>query len=521
MALSRPHGPRCVAAVLLCGALLGVPAAGADVVKTKDGKTYEGRVVSQDDATVVVDTTFDGRKELPRATVTSVDTSVPPLRDQLAFRVRDATDVPALLKAVDWARSKGFKDELADLWKKVVALEPQNAKARKALGHVKVGDRWMTPEEKAAADAAADEAAMRAKGLVLHQGRWVTPQEKDALEKGLVKDGDDWVTEEVFHRRRGERKVGDAWVRVGEGEGKARQAHLAKEVGVPLEYVWSPRADVYHELNATEGQALVDACTAVTLAFERLLKPGPDDRMEDVRVEVVVPHKAPAYARYVQLFAKEQGILQMAGRQEWASQASRLRSFWWTDPKCAVGAYLFPNTLDAVRSNVAHTLVFVLLNRYRFNYRFTSPWLSEGLAYHLEMAAVGPSSSFTIGRAGIPGGGDPQAWQDTKRWPELLRSIVLGAQDTPLPRLARSPADGLSLVDLAKAWSVIHWLAESDPTKLKAFLDLTKTQRDEPDETNFKQVYGFDMREADAKWREHVAPAPPPTPPTAPRGKKP
>ena len=160
----------------------GPPPAAAHVVTTKDGKSYEGRVLADDAEQVVIETTFDGTKELRKADVAKVDTAVPPLREQLAFRLGQAKDVPGLVDLATWAKAKGFKPEVELVWRKVLELDPQNGKARKALGHVRVGAAWLTPEEKAVADKAAADAAQRAKGLVEHQGRWVTPQEKEALE---------------------------------------------------------------------------------------------------------------------------------------------------------------------------------------------------------------------------------------------------------------------------------------------------------------------------------------------------
>jgi hypothetical protein len=496
--------------------------ASADVVKTSDGKTYEGKVVERTDAVVVVETTFDGRKELPKAIVVAVDTSVPPLREQLAFRLDGAKDVASLVAAHDWAKAKGFKEDLDGIWRRVLAVDPQNVRAHKALGHLKVGARWMTKEEKEAAEREAFDAAQRAKGLVLHDGRWVTKEEKDALDRGLVKDGPDWVTEEVFHARRGERLVGGKWVRVGEEAGKARTAELGKAVGVPLAYVWGPRVDLHHELTPEDGKAVHDAAEAVATGFVRLLGVVPGDGLDDLRVEVVVTHKVPAYARYAQTFDKEQGISKKSGWEGWPTQVARMPSFWWTDPKVAIGTYLFPNPIQVAKSAVAHDVSHALFNRYRFNYRHEKEWLREGLAYHLEIAHAGPSFSFNIGRDGVPGGGDPVAWQDTTKWPELLKALVAAGQDPPLASFAT--ATGLGRADLAKSWSLVTWLVENDRAKFKTFVDTAKKNRDEPLDEALRTAYGLDFRSLDAKWRESIAgppPAPAPVPATPPGKKKP
>jgi len=513
-----------LAVVLWGGGVAGGGAglASAHEVRTKDGKTHEGKVLAQDATVVVIETTFDGRKELARADVVAVDLTTPPLREQFAFRLEGAKDVPALLAVHDWAKGRGFKAELLDVWRKVVAVDPAHVRAHKALGHLLVDKRWWTPEEKAAAEAAAQEAEMRAKGLVPHDGRWVTPREKEALEQGLRKDGEDWVTEEVFHARRGERKVDGRWVRVGEAEGKTRAEVLTKVLGIPMVALWGPHVDVLHELGPDEAAAVLESAEKVAAGFHRLFRPVPEDKLDGLRVEVVVPHKAPSYARFVREFAKANEIEKMKGLETWATSSSKMKSFWWTDPQAAIGAFLFPNTLAVLKSTVAHSMTYVLLNRYKFNFRFGSAWLTEGLAYHLELRGVGPSSAFTIGRAGIPGGGDPTVWQDTTKWPELLRGAALSSQDTPMPRLAAAKADGLSLADLAKAWSVVDYLVTLDPTKFKAFVDGTKLHRDDPEEGALRAAYGFDFRALEAQWRAHVTAAAPPAPaPPAAPGKSP
>jgi hypothetical protein len=490
-------------------ALLGGPAR-ADVVTLKGGKTLEGKVVEQDADHVVVETTFDGRREVPRAEVVKVDTTVPPLREQLAFRLAGAADVAALTDLAAWAKGKGFQKEVDDVWRKVVALDPRNAKAHKALGHVRVGDAWLTPEEKAEADRAAEEAAQRAKGLVPYEGRWVTPTEKEALEKGLVRDGDEWVTEAEFHRRRGERAVDGRWVRVGEAEGRARGQALSKAIGEEVQALWGPHVDLFHDLSAQEGAACLDAAEKAAGAFLRLMRPVPADRLDDLRIEVFCANKAPTYARYVERFAEEAQVARIAPQFEsWASQASKARSFWWPHPVAACGQYLFPNTLAVLQSAVAHNVTQILLVRYRFNVRFSSQWLTEGLAYHVEMATLGRSLTFTIGRAGIGGGGDPAAWQDSAKWRDLLKAQALAGGDTPFPRLARARADGFSLPDLVKAWSVVDLLVAIDPAKFKAFVDATKEKgRDEEDA--LRAAYGLDFRQLEARWRQSIGGGAPP-----------
>ena len=495
-----------VGVTLGIGLLCGAGAARADLVTTKDGKTFEGKVTVADADHVVIETTFEGTKEVLRSAVKSVDTTTPPLRSQLAYRLEHAAgDAAALTALVDWAKSMGFSKEIDDVWKALVAADPKNTKAHKALGHVKVGEVWMTPEEKAAADKAAEEAALRAKGLVPYDGRWVTPEEKAALEKGLKKDGDDWVTEDEWHRRRGETKVGRDWVRVGEKEGKAHAEAIATALSVSLEYLWGPHVDVVHELKPEEGKAVLDGAEKAITAFRSLLKPGEKDGLEGWRIEIGCFQKPPTYARYVARFADENGVAKMKGFEGWARQAGRMPSFWWSDPVAAVGTSLSRDPVKTVVSTVCHDLVLVLLSRYKFNYRFSSLWLQEGIAYQAEMASIGYSTTYTVGRGKSAASGlDLSAWQQSGKWKESLKTQVAAGQDSPLSRLTSAKAGELTLVDLVKCWSVVDWLVRLDPKKFKTFLDATKDNRDAPEVDALKAAYGFDWTGADTKWKAFV-----------------
>lgn len=483
---------------------LGLASVSADVVTTTDGKSYEGAVTSQEGGKVVIETTFDGTKEFARADVKSVDLTVSPLRRQLAFRLEQAKDVPSLTALVDWAKSKGFKPELLDVWKKVLAVDPNHVKAHKALGHVLVGKVWMTPEEKASADAAAVEATARAKGLVPYEGRWVTPAEKEALEKGLLKDGDDWVTEEEFHRRRGETKVDGKWARLGEAEARARAATLSKELGLTLKVEWAPHVDLIHELEAPDAKMVLDATEKVAAGFHRLMRPGPGDRLDGVRLGLHCFLKAPTYARFCEAFAKEIDVASIPGLESWARQAGRVTGFMWPKPGPVIGGYLFPYKPPELASFASHKGALALLARYRLDYKHPAPgWLAEGLAYVLELEANGRTDSYAVLRAGVAGGGDPGPWMEFGKWKDALKAAVAATQDTPAPRLMAFSDDQFQLPDLVKSWSLVTLLIRLDREKFKALVDGLKTPDTTADQA-LKAAYNLDARAFEARWRAWV-----------------
>jgi hypothetical protein len=491
---------------LLLVLLSALPAA-ADVVTTTDGKTLEGKVTSQDAEQVVIETTFDGTKTVPRAQVKSVDTSTPPLREQLEFRAEQAKDdVAKLWDLHKWMHEKGFKEDLRHVLDRIVELKPDDVRARKLLGHEKVDGTWMTPEQKAEHLKAKEEAALRAKGLVPYQGRWVTPEEKDALEKGMIRDGKDWVTEEEYHRRRGEQKVGGQWVRVGEKEGKDWSLEAAAGARVTLGYAWGPHFDVAYDVEADLAKKVLDACEAAYGAMRGALSPKDKDLPEVLgeRLKVALFKKAPAYARFATWFGEKEKCDELV--PGWARAVQKQHSFWWTHPERLTAVYQFPNTDKTFVSNAVHNVGLVLLTRYRLNYQFPPVWLREGFAYHLEMETLKYSQSYTLGRGGGTGGapsGETPPWADSDKWRASLAALVAEGRDPPLKRLAAMTNDQMGYPELVKSWSLVECLVRWDAAKFKAFVDASKKDG-AVEEDALRAAYGVGYRELDVKWRAYV-----------------
>jgi hypothetical protein len=377
------------------------------------------------------------------------------------------------------------------------------------LGHEWVAGRWMTPEEKAAHEVERVAEEMKAKGLVLHEGRWVTPEEKDALEKGLRKDGDDWVTEDEYHRRRGEVKVDGRWIRAGETEGLAWAAEVRAGAGVAMNVLWGPHVDVAHDAAPESAQKVLDGAEAMFARTRTLLKPQGDDLPETVaaRVRIALFRKQPAYAKFATWFDGRVKASELI--PGWGRAVSKQHAFWWADPDPIAAAYQFPNTDKTFVSNALHNYALVLLTRYRLNYRFPSSWLQEGFAYWLEMETLGYTESFTLGRSGgatvAPGGAEGQApaWMDSARWKGALTALVAEGRDPPLKRMSTMTGDQMGYEELVKSWSVVDCLVRKDPKRFKAFVDGVK-DRDLDEETALRNAYGIGYREADALWRAFV-----------------
>ena len=481
--------------------------ADAHVVTMNDGTEYEGKVVSQDDREVVIETTFQGTKHLPRGDVRTVNTDVPPLREQLQYRAGQATDVKGRWSLYDWAKAKGFEAELRWILEAIVDLAPNDPKARKLMGHKKVDGVWMSPEDEARHLAEKFEAEQRAKGLVPYEGGWVTPEERDAREKGLKKDGDDWVTEEEWHRRRGETLVGGAWIKVGFKEGEALCAEAIREGRVNVSYHWSPHFDALSEVKPELAERVLEGCEKGFEVMRRLLKPTPDAYPESVeeRILLGLALKMPGYVRFSQWFGKKFDADSLT--PGWTNAIQRMKGWWWIQDVRAVGVYQFPNTDRTFVSNALHNAALVMLTRYKANYAEPSVWLRQGFSYYVELQALGYSDSFTLGRGGGSGGAADgekgPVWMDSEKWKGALQALVGQGQDPPLRRIARMTLDQFRYVELVKSWSVIDFLVALDKTKFKQFIDLSK-DRSRDEEVALKEAFGVGYSELDAKWRTFV-----------------
>ncbi|MFQ5654532.1 MAG: hypothetical protein ACE5GW_07355 [Planctomycetota bacterium] len=72
----------------------------------------------------------------------------------------------------DWANEAGERRLAEEAWREAIDLDPDNSRAREALGEVKLDGEWLPRDE-----------AMRRQGYELYQGKWRTPEEIDDLKR--------------------------------------------------------------------------------------------------------------------------------------------------------------------------------------------------------------------------------------------------------------------------------------------------------------------------------------------------
>jgi len=157
---------------LLAGVLLiGAPASSwADVVYLNSGGRMEGRIVAQTETSIEVDIGA-GTLTFPMSSVDRIETGRSPLDDyDERAAALDANDSNGWLELARWASSQGLGTQSRRAYERVLAIDPQNAEANRAMGLVELDGKWVTEDQ-----------AYRARGYVLFEGQWMMPAEQDAI----------------------------------------------------------------------------------------------------------------------------------------------------------------------------------------------------------------------------------------------------------------------------------------------------------------------------------------------------
>ena len=115
----------------------------ADSVFLKGGGEIKGEVVEQRADAVVLEV-GPGRVTLPMKNVARIVSST---TDLGLYNARAAAlsprDVAGWLSLAAWAQRHDLATQAREAYERVLAFDPMNADAHLALGHVRMGDRWL------------------------------------------------------------------------------------------------------------------------------------------------------------------------------------------------------------------------------------------------------------------------------------------------------------------------------------------------------------------------------------------
>jgi hypothetical protein len=154
--------PRTAAALALAAAALAAaPGARGDTLRMADGRDIVAVDIRDRDDGTVECLTLQGPRTFPKGEVRS---RKPPAYRAAEFRSfleahRRRRDAGALVRVAAWCGASGMDAERREALRAAVAVDPEHAAAREALGQVKRDGRWVDPGD---AGLAPDEARRRA-----------------------------------------------------------------------------------------------------------------------------------------------------------------------------------------------------------------------------------------------------------------------------------------------------------------------------------------------------------------------
>ena len=215
-----------IAAVSLL--VLAPSLAGADSVFLKSGGEIKGEVVEQRADAVVMEV-GPGRVTVPMKNVARIVSST---TDLGVYHARAAAlargDVAGWLSLAAWAQRRNLATQAREAYEHVLDVDPMNADANLALGHVRMADGWLSGAE-----------ANRARGLVEFEGMWMTPQERQMrFEERAAADQERMAAREGEARaREAEARAREASARADAAEADARMGTEQASDGIP--YPWA------------------------------------------------------------------------------------------------------------------------------------------------------------------------------------------------------------------------------------------------------------------------------------------
>jgi len=215
--------PMRLAAAFLCLFVAG--GAAADEVQLANGGRVHGVIVERTPAHVVVEV-GPGRITLPADQVLGIRQGATALAEfkRRAERLSEQ-DLEGWLALGRWARERDLLTQAAEAFEHVVRIQPDNAEAQTALGHVFHAGRWVTPEE-----------AYRGQGLVFFEGRWMTPAERGDLVRMETERA---LAAQARAEAEARAREAEARARAAEAEAARAEADAASaDGGIPLTWAY-------------------------------------------------------------------------------------------------------------------------------------------------------------------------------------------------------------------------------------------------------------------------------------------
>lgn len=433
--------------------------------------------------------------------------------------------------AADDARKCGLFQFAAEQAERALEFDPNLEDARKYLGFVKKGDKWV-------ADPEATEKVARQN---------VRPQNRsDAAQAQLQKK---WEDESL---KAADRFCAKLYADLGDvcaAKGYADQALKGYESALRLDKdnasarkglgytkfgkTWITKKQDDARKAAAKAEVIKDTeSTVFEDLFEKKL-----NKVESMHFRFESPYDVPelkmyaeaaetAYAYYLADFEHDptEDVLEghrmlfvvMQDDAQWNKFVDRFagndKEFTRKLAGCHVGNGMGVrsqqgSTMESRRDMIVHQAVHRLGDRmWRIGDR---AWLNEGLAYYYTLKVLESCLTHCVAQKkgdyanGHKDEGGMKDWGDPANWKPLMKTSVQKKDDTALRTVIMVPLTKLDFQDTVKSWSVITYLMDLDRSKFIQMLD----QMLDPavkQENVIQGVWGKGLEDLDEDWHAHV-----------------
>ncbi len=466
----------------------------ADIVRMRDGREIEGKVVEQSPSKVVVQTPY-GKQSFNRSEVASIEIKETPTEvydKRYAALKRD--DLAAVLDLAQFASDNNLRSQAQTLFKLALTLDPENETSRRALGYLRFKDGWYT---KAEIEKMTD-AENVAKGLVKRNGRWVSKEEAEKIDRSPRGRAAGQLTEpedDDAMIAKGYVKENGKWVHKDDKERKQVARRIEDALAVTPSVMLSTRFQFVALDEESRAKAMSDFAEEVHGNVSLFLSDNPRQTYWFGRAKVYILNSRNSYQDFVTTILPE--FISDPESRKLALNSGGMHS----DHQQPPFACSLIETDKPFESRIAHNVGHFCLAQ--FIGRPAPPWLSEGFAEHVEIVKSGEAATHCTTKTtyGDRGGEIAEKASSSKNWKDLLKESVLVAEDTPLDAMKGLDLNSLDFLHLSKSWSLVHWWSETKRTEFIAFL---KNLRTMSQDQAMKEAFGVTMAEMDGAWREYV-----------------
>ncbi len=194
-----------LAAIFSCAALLISSSILGDVIHFKDGRTLEGKILSEGSDSVQIRTKF-GTVTIKRDRIAKIEHKESPEEIyQQKLDAVDRTDPDALFDLATWCKENGRKKEHRKWLSEIMKIDDQHDGANTELGNIQHDGKWFSAKGLESYKREKEE-MMTNKGWVRYNGEWMPDIEAKKL-MGYKEWEGEWVPLVEYYHRMGERDI--------------------------------------------------------------------------------------------------------------------------------------------------------------------------------------------------------------------------------------------------------------------------------------------------------------------------